>query len=151
MAVAICTRDAAQLLGPAYQPDALANKAYRDMAEKVRVTENEDYERQYPARSLARITLRLFDMGSMAPMMALMGAIGTTQESKETATSYSRAGDVNGRLTREEYNSTSHSGRYSIMVAKRVMIEVSGSHVSMDDLKGAIAAVGVERIEGLLK
>ncbi len=59
VAVAVCTRDAGQLLGPAYQPDALANKAYREMAEKVRVTENEDYERQYPARSLARVTIRL--------------------------------------------------------------------------------------------
>jgi 2-methylcitrate dehydratase PrpD len=61
VAVAICTRDPAQLLGPAYQPDALANPAYRQMAEKVRVTENADYERQYPARSLARVSIRLKD------------------------------------------------------------------------------------------
>lgn len=59
VAVAVCTRDPAQLLGPAYQPDALANRAYRDMAEKVRITENVDYERQYPARSLARVSIRL--------------------------------------------------------------------------------------------
>jgi 2-methylcitrate dehydratase PrpD len=29
------------------------------MASRVKITENEDYENQYPARSLARITLKL--------------------------------------------------------------------------------------------
>lgn len=59
LAVAICTRDPGQLLGPAYRPEALRNEAYRAMAQKVRITENEDYERQYPARSLVRITIRV--------------------------------------------------------------------------------------------
>ena len=57
--VAVCTRDPGRLLGPAYRPEALRDKAVWAMAEKVRITENEDYERQYPARSLARISIRL--------------------------------------------------------------------------------------------
>lgn len=59
LAVAVCTRDPGQLLGPAFRPDMLSDKAIWAAAEKVRITENEDYERQYPARSLARVTLRL--------------------------------------------------------------------------------------------
>ena len=59
LAVAVCTRDPGRLLGPAYRPEALRDKAVWAMAEKVRITENEDYERQYPARSLARISIRL--------------------------------------------------------------------------------------------
>ena len=59
LAVAICTRDPAQLLGPAYQSHALRDPAFSAMADRVRITENEDYERQYPARSLARITITL--------------------------------------------------------------------------------------------
>jgi 2-methylcitrate dehydratase PrpD len=59
LAVAVCKRDPAQLLGPAFHPSVLSDKAIYAAAEKVRITENEDYERQYPARSLARVTLRL--------------------------------------------------------------------------------------------
>ena len=59
LAVAVCTRDPGQLLGPAYRPEALRDRKVLAMAEKVRITENEDYERQYPARSLARISVRL--------------------------------------------------------------------------------------------
>ncbi len=59
VAVAICTRDAAQLLGPAYQPERLNDATVLAMAARVRITQNDDYERQYPARSLCRVTLRL--------------------------------------------------------------------------------------------
>ena len=47
------------LLGPAFRPEVLNDKAIRAAADKVRITENEDYERQYPARSLARVTITL--------------------------------------------------------------------------------------------
>lgn len=59
LAVAVCTRDRSQLLGPAFRAELLADKTIRAAADKVRMTVNEDYERQYPARSLARVTLRL--------------------------------------------------------------------------------------------
>lgn len=59
IAVAVCTRDPAQLLGPAYRPESLRNPEWLAMADRVRITTNEDYERQYPARSLCRVTIRL--------------------------------------------------------------------------------------------
>lgn len=59
LAVAVCTRDPAQLLGPAYQPRRLGDPQLRDMAKRVRITRNDDYESQYPARSLCRVTIRL--------------------------------------------------------------------------------------------
>ena len=59
LAVAACTRDPALLLGPAYQPEMLANVQFQGMAKRVRITQNEDYERQYPARSLTRVTIIL--------------------------------------------------------------------------------------------
>ena len=51
--------DFALLLGPAYQPDMLRNAEFNAMAKRVRITENDDYEKQYPARSLCRVTIRL--------------------------------------------------------------------------------------------
>ena len=59
LAVALLTRNPAQLLGPAYRPEALHDARTRSLAAKIRVTENPEYERQYPARSLVRITIRL--------------------------------------------------------------------------------------------
>lgn len=59
LGVALCMRDAAQLLGPAFRPEVLNNRDVHAMADKVRIVENEEYEKQYPARSLARVTLRL--------------------------------------------------------------------------------------------
>lgn len=59
LAVAACTRDRSQLLGPAFRPEMLADPAVRAVADKVRIIVNEEYERQYPARSMARITFRM--------------------------------------------------------------------------------------------
>ena len=61
LAVAVCTRDPTQLLGPAFRPELLKDKAVWAAAEKVRITDNEDYERQYPTHSKARVTLKLLN------------------------------------------------------------------------------------------
>jgi len=59
VAGALHTRDAGQLLGPAYKPERLRDPQVLALAERVRITQNEDYEAQYPARSLARVTVKL--------------------------------------------------------------------------------------------
>lgn len=61
LAVAVKTRDPSQLLGPAFRTETLNDPAIRALASKVRITENADYERQYPARSLAHVTYTLKD------------------------------------------------------------------------------------------
>jgi len=59
LAVALHQRDRASLLGPAFRTKVLHDPAIRATASKVAITENEDYERQYPEHSLARVTLKL--------------------------------------------------------------------------------------------
>jgi 2-methylcitrate dehydratase PrpD len=59
LAVALHQRDRAALLGPAFRSEVLRDPAIRATASNVRITENEEYERQYPACSLARVTLTL--------------------------------------------------------------------------------------------
>ena len=61
LAVAVCLRDPAALLGSGFRPQVLRDPVIRANASKVRITENEEYERLYPARSLARVTLNLRD------------------------------------------------------------------------------------------
>jgi 2-methylcitrate dehydratase PrpD len=59
LAVAVCKKDPALLLGPAFRKEMLADRAVWAAADKVRITQNDDYERQYPARSLAKVTIGL--------------------------------------------------------------------------------------------
>ena len=59
LAVAVCRKDPAMLLGPAFTEALLKDKAVWAAADKVRITENEDYERRYPAQSLAKVTITL--------------------------------------------------------------------------------------------
>jgi 2-methylcitrate dehydratase PrpD len=66
IAVAVCTRDRGQLLGPCYRDNMLRNKEVSAAADKVKMTLNDDYQRQYPARSLARVTLVLHDGRSVS-------------------------------------------------------------------------------------
>ena len=66
LAVAVCLRDPALLLGPAFQDVHLRDPVIRATAAKVNITENDDYERQYPARSLARVTFKLHNGQSVS-------------------------------------------------------------------------------------
>lgn len=61
LALAACTRDPSLLLGPGYRDRWLNDPAVRAMIAKVRISANDAYEAQYPARSLAKITLHLRD------------------------------------------------------------------------------------------
>lgn len=59
MAVALHTGNARELLGPAYRPERLRDPQVAALADRVRITENAEYEREYPARSRARVTVTL--------------------------------------------------------------------------------------------
>ncbi len=98
----------------------------------------------------ARITLTVTDLSAMGAFAGIAGAMGVTS-SKETASGYEKVGKVNGRMTTEEWNRESKSGKYGVLVADRFMVNAEGSGTSIDDLKAAVAAVGPDRLEGLAK
>ena len=98
----------------------------------------------------SRITLTVTDMSAMGAMAGMASAMGV-QSDRETATGYEKVGKVNGRMTTEQWNRDSRSGKYGVLVANRFMIQAEGSGTSIDDLKAAVAAVNPERFEGLAK
>ncbi len=95
-----------------------------------------------------KITLQVTDMAAMGALASLGGAVDVQQD-KETATGYEKMGKVDGRLTNEEFDNQSKSGKYSVIVADRFMVEADGEGVGMDDLKGAVSSVGIDRLESL--
>ena len=94
------------------------------------------------------ITLKVTDMAAMGALASLGGAVDV-QSDKQTSTGYEKVGKVNGRLTEESFDNQSKSGRYSVMVANRFMVEAEGNGADMNDLKGAVSSVGLDKLEGM--
>ena len=95
----------------------------------------------------ARISLEVTDIGAAG---AMMGAV-RVNSNKQTADGYEKIGQVNGRMTTEEYNRSSNSGKYGVLVASRYMVEADGNGVTIEDLKAAVGAVPLSRLEALSK
>lgn len=94
--------------------------------------------------------LTVTDLGPMAAMTALAAGMGAHQ-SKETAEGYEKVSTIDGRLTSEEWNRESKSGKYSVVVADRFSVEADGSAGSVDELKQAVRAVDAGRLEALAR
>jgi hypothetical protein len=97
-----------------------------------------------------RITLQVTDMAAMGALATLGGAVDVSSD-KETATGYQKMGTIDGRLTDEEFDRQSKTGKFSVLVANRFMVEADGQGVDIGDLKGAVSSVGVDRLEGLAR
>jgi hypothetical protein len=95
----------------------------------------------------ARISLKVTDIGAAG---AMMGAV-RVNSNKQTADGYEKIGQVDGRMTTEEYNRSSNSGKYGVLVASRYMVEADGNGVTIEDLKAAAGAVPLSRLEALSK
>ena len=102
------------------------------------------------AKGDARITLSLTDMGAIGALAALGSAFGANA-SEETATSYSKMGQVDGRMTMEEFNRETEVGKFAVIAGDRVMVEAEGSGASMDALKSAVGSIDLGQVEALAK
>jgi len=96
----------------------------------------------------AHVTVTITDLGAAAALSAFATALNV-QSDKQTATGYEKVSTINGRLTKESYDTQSKSGEYSVLVGNRFNVEAQGSGVSIDALKAAVAAVGPDRLDAL--
>ena len=101
-------------------------------------------------KDASRITVTVTDLAA-AQGIAAMASAFNVNSSKETATGYERVSNVNGRMTTEEWDRQGKSGKFGVVVANRFSVEAVGTVNSIDDLKGAVAAVGPDRLEGLAR
>jgi peptidyl-tRNA hydrolase len=83
-----------------------------------------------------------------AGALAAMGAAFNVQQSKQTETGYEKTSTVDGRLVTEEWNNDGN-GKFGMMVKNRFMVQAEGKVASIDELKGAVAAVGLNRLEAM--
>jgi len=97
-----------------------------------------------------RITLEVSDSAGVGALLGMAGALNI-ESSKQTATGYEKVGKVDGRLTTEEFDQQAKTGKYSVVVASRFVVEADGAGVTMDDLKAAVSSIGMGQLEGLAK
>ena len=95
----------------------------------------------------SRVELTVSDLGVAGAMAGMV----KVNANRETATSYEKVSTINGRMTTEEFHKDSNNGKYSVLVGSRFMVEADGSHVSMDDMKAAVNAVPVDRLEAMAR
>lgn len=94
--------------------------------------------------------LKVADIGG-AGALAGMASAFKVKSHEENAEGYEKIETINGRLVQEKYNRASRSGEYSVLVGQRFAVEAEGDGVSMEELKAAVNAVGVDRLESLAK
>ena len=96
-----------------------------------------------------KVELRVSDIAAVGALAA-MGSAFNAQSSTQTETGYEKVGNVDGRMTTEKWDNGSKEGSYSVLVANRFMVEASGNASSIDELRAAVNAVGVDRLESLI-
>jgi hypothetical protein len=99
-------------------------------------------------RGDGRITLEVTDMAAMGALASMATAFNV-QSDRETATGYDKVTNVNGRMTEEEFDNQGKSGKYSVLVANRFVVDAEGSGVGIDDLKAAVASIDLNRLQSL--
>ena len=85
-----------------------------------------------------------------AGALAAMGAAMNVQQSRQTESGYEKTSTVDGRLINEEWNKDG-SGSYMVNVGGRFMVKAEGRAGSIDELKTAVASVGLDKLEAMAK
>jgi hypothetical protein len=94
------------------------------------------------------LRLEITDSGGAAGLMGLASWAMMEQE-RETDSGYERTRKENGRMVHEEWNRSSGSGEYGVVLGERFLVKVAGEAASVDDLKSALASVNLAGLEAL--
>ena len=92
--------------------------------------------------------LHLVDLSAAGAFAALGGALNV-QQSRQTETGYERTSTVDGRIVNEKWDNGGNRGSYGVIVGNRFSIEASGKVPSIETLRGAVNAIGLDRLESL--
>ncbi len=105
---------------------------------------------QYEKPDGTSFRMEITDLGPMAGLTALAAGMNG-HATKETASGYEKTETIDGRLTSEEWDRDSKSGKYSVVYGDRFSVQADGSAGSIDDLKAAVRAVDGGRLEAMAK
>jgi hypothetical protein len=95
-----------------------------------------------------RVHLEIVDMGGARGMLAMASAMAPESE-RQTEHGYEKTYTASGRMINERWDSQSKDGEYGVMVGKRFHVKASGNADSIDQLKGVVTAVDLDKLEDL--
>jgi hypothetical protein len=105
-------------------------------------------EASYGDDDKTRLKVEITDMGGVQGMMLFAGW-AAIEADKQTDTGYEKTYHQGGRIVHEEWNTTSNSGEYAIVLGDRFVAKVSGTAANVDQLKATLAAVDLAGLESL--
>lgn len=135
-----------------FLPDTLAGlprtqaSAERNAAMGVQISKATGTYSDGAARNL---TLEIADTGSLKGLLGFAAGYGGVEQEKESDTGYDKTYKSGGQLVHEQWDKTSQSGEYSVVIADRFSVTVRGKASSIDDLKAAAASVNTSGLAAL--
>jgi len=134
-----------------FLPDSVAGlkresvSAARNASMGIQVTEA---QANYGDGNDHSLELDVSDTGSMKGMMAMASALAPQSET-QTDHGYEKTYTEHGRMVQERWDSASKEGEYSVVVGQRFTVKATGHADSIDQLKQAVAAVDLSKLESL--
>lgn len=97
-----------------------------------------------------RLRLKITDAGSMSGFAGMAGAAWAMVEiDRESDSGYEKTSTVNGRKMHEKWNHKDKRGEVDMIVGGRFIVEIRGNGIEMNELKQAIAAIDLKKLEAL--
>lgn len=106
-----------------------------------------DYKEE---NSNKRIDIEITDLGNISGLSAF-ATYGwfMTEIDKETEDGYEKTFTYKGNKGFEKYNNKYKDGDLSVLVAKRFIVEINGSNVTMDEMKAALDMIDISKLESM--
>jgi hypothetical protein len=119
--------------------------AKRSAAMGIQVSEA---EARYSDNAGQTIRLKVADLGGAGGLAALAPS-ANVEEERHTPTGYEKTYKSGGRMINEQWDGSSRSGQYTVIVGERFSVEASGNAASIDVLKSAVNRIDLEGLEAL--
>lgn len=103
---------------------------------------------QYGDGGEHHVDLEVTDTGTMKGMMSIATAMAPQQE-QTTDTGYEKTYTENGHLVHESWDRQSKDGEFSVVVGQRFTVKANGHVDDMAQLKSAVAAVDLAKLESM--
>jgi hypothetical protein len=103
---------------------------------------------EYGGDDGSNLSVEITDTGGASGLM-MLASWGSVEGEKETDSGYEKTYKQDGRLIHEEWDRSSQTGKYAVVLGERFIAEIHGHAASMDQLKGALASLDLGAIEAL--
>jgi hypothetical protein len=107
-------------------------------------------EGRYSGDNGSSMTIKITDIGSMTGLAGMATyAWARVTVDRESDSGYEKTSTIGGYRSHEKYNNSGKSGEVSVLVGDRFVVEVEGSDVDMDAIKGAVGKVDLGKLNSM--